>query len=92
MSDGWNLLERSEFEMTMAHVVEPPGWRIGLELVNPLAWLAGGPTWTEVTRVLHVRVDEQGTLHRTTTGDVPNKWRRPRTWELPDGPETEQAS
>ena len=92
MSDGWNLVERSDFQMTMTHVVEPPPWRIALELVNPVAWLAGGPTWAEVIRVLHLRIDDQGTIQRMTTGEVPRTWSRPRKWEVEDGPEIARGS
>ena len=88
MSDGWNLIERSEFRMTMAHLVQPPVWRMLAELVNPAMWLTGGTvTWQIVTRVLNVWVDENGTLHRTTSGEVPRRWRRRRSWEVPHGRE-----
>ena len=88
MGDGWNLIERSEFHMTMARAVQPPAWRVLIELVNPVNWLTGGTaTWPTVTRVLNVSVDEDGTLHRVTSGEVPRRWRHRHGWEVPDGPE-----
>jgi hypothetical protein len=88
MSDGWNLIERSEFRMTMAHLVQPPAWRMLVELINPVNWLTGGTvTWPTVTRVLNVSVDEDGVLHRVTSGEVPRRWRQRRDWEAQDGPE-----
>ncbi|NYD66757.1 hypothetical protein [Agromyces atrinae] len=85
MSDGWGLIERTEFAMTMGHLVTPPAWRIALDVINPLAWIIGAGTYPEVFRTLHVTVDEDGTLTRTTTGEIPPRWTNKRSWEVPDG-------
>lgn len=61
-------------------------WRIGLELINPVAWLIGGPTWTYPYRTLTVWVDEDGRAHARTTGSVPRGWPQQYSWEIPDGP------
>ncbi len=48
VGDGWDLLERSEFDMTMVQIVIPPPRRIAVDIVNPLAdsWR----TWTLASR------------------------------------------
>ena len=87
MNDGWDLDgKRTSTEMTMRHIVQPPWWRIGLELINPLAWLLGGPTWAEPYLTLRVWVDEDGRAHARTTGSVPGGWPQHHSWEIPDGP------
>ena len=87
MNDGWDVDgERTSTQMTMRHVIPPPVWRMGLELINPLAWLIGGPTWTVEYRTLTVWIDEDGRLHRRTTGEIPRGWPQHHTWEVPDGP------
>ncbi|MFF2494089.1 hypothetical protein [Agromyces sp. NPDC058064] len=69
----------------MEHDVSPPAWRLLVELINPLYWLGGAPTFPIVRRTLHVSVDEQGVLHYRTTGRVPAHWPR-GDWEIEDGP------
>ena len=86
MSDGWHLSERLPDQMTMIHVVSPPWWRVAVEMINPLSWLVGAPSYSEVVRVLHVWTDTEGVVRRRTTGDIPPLWRRDFTWEVPDGP------
>ncbi len=56
-----------------------------LELLSPVIWCGGTATSAQVRRWLHVTVDEEGTLSRFTTGDIPPRWRRPFSWEVPDG-------
>jgi hypothetical protein len=87
MNDGWDLYgARTGTEMTMRHALLPPVWRLAVDLINPVAWLLGGPTWTTAYRTLTVWVDEDGRLHRRTTGNVPHGWDQHASWEVPDGP------
>ena len=86
MNDGWVLHgDRTSTEMTMRHIVLPPMWRLAVDLVNPLAWLLGA-TWTPANRTLTVAADEDGRLHRRTTGKIPKGWPQQYSWEVPDGP------
>lgn len=85
MNDGWTVTERNAFDMVMVHEVPPPWWRLVLELLSPVAWFGGTSPSAQVQRWLHVTVDEQGTLSRFTTGDIPPRWRRSFSWEVPDG-------
>jgi hypothetical protein len=86
MNDGWDVEgEGTATEMTMRHSVSPPAWRLALDMLNPLVWLFG-PTWPNVYRTLHVRVDEDGRVHRRTTGRIPAHWPQEHAWEVPDGP------
>lgn len=77
--------ERTSTKMTMRHIVLPPAWRLAVDLINPLVWLFG-VTWTEAYRTLIVLADEDGRLHRRTTGKIPNRWPQHYSWEVPDGP------
>jgi hypothetical protein len=86
MNDGWVLHgDPTSAEMTMRHIVLPPAWRFAVDLINPLAWLFGA-TWTAAYRTLTVRADEEGRLHRRTTGKIPKSWLQRYSWEVPDGP------
>ena len=69
----------------MRHVVLPPAWRLAVDLINPAAWLFGA-TWTPANRTLTVKADEEGRLHRRTTGKIPKRWPQDHSWEVPDGP------
>lgn len=84
MNQGWDVARQSAFELTMTHVATPPGWRMLIELINPLYWLSGVPTYRLHTRTLHIEIDEQGALHRRTTGELPTHWSRAE-WEVEDG-------
>jgi hypothetical protein len=85
MNDGWVVTERNAFDMVMVHEVPPPWWRLALELLNPLTWLGSGLVFGQMQRCLHVTIDEEGTLSRSTIGDIPPRWQRPFSWEVPDG-------
>ncbi len=88
MNDGWVVLERTPFDLVMVHAVPPPWWRAALETLNPVFWVSGmTPLLSQVERRLHVSVDEEGTLLRTTVGDIPPSWQRPFSWEVADGAE-----
>ena len=74
MNDGWDVYgDWTSTEMTMRHVVLPPAWRLAVDLINPLAWLFG-VAWTPAYRTLTVWVDEDGRVHRRTTGSIPSRW------------------
>lgn len=86
MNDGWVLHgDRTSTAMTMRHIVLPPPWRLAVDLINPWAWLFGA-TWTPAYRTLTVAADEDGHLHRRTTGRIPRRWPQHSSWEVPDGP------
>lgn len=85
MNDGWTVVERNTFDMVMVHDVPPPWWRVALDVLSPLSWFGGIPTYAQVHRWLHVTVNEALTLSRFTTGAVPPAWQRAFTWEVPDG-------
>ena len=88
MNDGWDLDgNRGATEVWMVHVVQPPVWRLLLELVNPLSWYTA-PTYPSVQRRLHVWIDDEGVMHRRTTGKIPRRWRQRHSWDVPDGPMT----
>ncbi|PVZ95765.1 hypothetical protein DDQ50_04615 [Amnibacterium flavum] len=85
MNDGWMVIERNAFSMILVHEVPPPWWRLALELLNPLTWVDSTSTLGQVKRWLHVSIDEDGTLSRYTIGEIPPRWQRPFSWEVPDG-------
>lgn len=86
MNDDWHLDgDPGIEELWMVHLVHPPAWRLLLELVNPIAWFLG-PNYPTVQRRLHVWIDDDGLMHRRTTGKVPPPWRQRHSWDVPDGP------
>ncbi|UOQ90789.1 hypothetical protein MUN74_07775 [Agromyces endophyticus] len=85
MNQGWDVVEQSAFEMTMTHSATPPAWRMLVELVNPIYWLSGAPTYPILTRTLRISVDEHGAVHRRTAGELPSHWPR-ADWEVDDDP------
>lgn len=86
VNDGWDVVERTTTQVVFVRAVEPPWWRIALEI--PLAVITGSTTTDDVRRTLTVTFDDDGVIHRRTTGEVPQSWRRARAWEVPDGPES----
>ncbi|WP_165063343.1 hypothetical protein [Marisediminicola senii] len=86
VNDGWNVTELNPFDVTLVHPVDAPWWRLLLVAVNPVFWFTGFPLLPNVERWLAVTIDEDGTLWRSTVGDVPPSWQRDFSWEVPDGP------
>lgn len=78
--DGWMVVDRQPFEVTLMHEVRPP-WRLAVVDVL-LAAIGGGRSPRR--RHLHVEAFENGRLFRATVGDVPGHWPQ-RFWEVPDG-------
>lgn len=80
--DGWLVVDKSGFEITMVHDVRPPWWQMLLTLVLAVF---GAAAVASVERYLRIEARKDGQLHRKTTGDVPRGWPRKRRWEVPDG-------
>lgn len=80
--DGWVVLEKARFEVTMIHDVRPPWWQVLLTLV---LGVSGAAAVVSAERYLRIEALGDGQLHRRTTGDVPRGWPRKRRWEVPDG-------
>lgn len=83
MSDGWGLEgEREPFAMTMIHAFPSRWWEVVLAVILGGVW-AIPPGY----RTMRVRVDEEGLIHRTSTGEVPRGLRRSTwPWDMPDTP------
>jgi|GEM_PF-2353411 len=47
--------------------------------------MAGGVAIPAVTVELHVWIDDDGRLWRSTEGELPRGWRRRFAWWVPDG-------
>lgn len=82
MNDGWDVLGRDGRSLVMVHGVDPPWWRLLLEL--PVAFL-GGVAIPSVTVRLTVWIDDEGSLWRRTEGEIPRGWRRRFAWWPADG-------
>lgn len=80
--DGWSVVDRSTFEVTMVHDVRPPWWQMMVTLVLALF---GAAAIASAERYLRIEAQNDGQLHRRTTGDIPRGWPRNRHWEVPDG-------
>lgn len=80
--DGWVVIDKSGFEVTLVHHVRPPWWQM---LVTLVLAIFGTAAIASADRYLHIEARNDGKLHRRTTGDVPRGWPRKRRWEVPDG-------
>ena len=80
--DGWSVVDRSTFAVTMVHDVRPPWWQM---LVTLVLALFGAAAIASAERYLRIEAQNDGQLHRRTTGDIPRGWPRNRRREVPDG-------
>lgn len=84
MNDGWDVRHRDGRSLVMVHGVDPPWWRVALEV--PFLFL-GGMALPEFTVRLTVWIDDEGRLWRLTEGEIPRGWRRRFAWRPADGPD-----
>jgi hypothetical protein len=82
INDGWDVRHRDGRSLVMVHGVDPPWWRMLLEV--PMIFF-GGVAIPSVTVELHVWIDDEGRLWRSTEGEVARGWRRRFAWWVPDG-------